>query len=580
MVDHSRKHNLGHGFPTPGPQDPTVETIMDHIFFMNDEKWKKAREFGQYDMIIVGTGFCGHAVVHRTLEHKPTAKILMVERGPFFLPDHVQNLSPAVSCTIGGISETFPWTLDGRTASGQDGIVTWQHGMLPFFGGRSNTWSAWCPRPKKEELNGWPDVVTDKLYRHDAALLRCAEELLNVQTVDKVDEACSNKPMHEIVGAKKNKNRSIYCALQRSIQKRLNGALHSEALKDVGIYRTDPAAIASKSEASTNFQKFSVTGPLLDLLQRYENLHIVTNCTVEKILSDGTSKGSIAKALVTSKGVCLIGKANLILAMGSLPPTTLIQNSFPELKNIGNRFTSHIITAITARIPKEVVEEDDDKFDELEVGAMYVAGVCDGNYKKQYHIQLSIIHDQDPLMNSNKAYGYMPDIMSTASRDQLQSSKDHVIFVCAVLGELYYRNESSFLKNKNDPDETTNSVLRIVSNREEDLKTWDAMEKATYKMLEMTVGKENKDQLEYWKDGIGWTYDRQKFRVDTLVHEGSTLYFGDENDVEAPVEASNYKIRGVENVYVTGAALWPQAGSWNPTLTMVALSLDLADMLK
>jgi choline dehydrogenase-like flavoprotein len=32
-------------------------------------------------------------------------------------------------------------------------------------------------------------------------------------------------------------------------------------------------------------------------------------------------------------------------------------------------------------------------------------------------------------------------------------------------------------------------------------------------------------------------------------------------------------------VYVTGGALWPRSGSWNPTLTMVALSQKLAQNL-
>jgi choline dehydrogenase-like flavoprotein len=33
----------------------------------------------------------------------------------------------------------------------------------------------------------------------------------------------------------------------------------------------------------------------------------------------------------------------------------------------------------------------------------------------------------------------------------------------------------------------------------------------------------------------------------------------------------------VENVFVTGGGLWPTGGSWNPTMTMVALAQDLAD---
>lgn len=39
------------------------------------------------------------------------------------------------------------------------------------------------------------------------------------------------------------------------------------------------------------------------------------------------------------------------------------------------------------------------------------------------------------------------------------------------------------------------------------------------------------------------------------------------------------RVLKVENVYITGASLWPTGGSWNPTLTMVALAQDLADNL-
>ena len=41
----------------------------------------------------------------------------------------------------------------------------------------------------------------------------------------------------------------------------------------------------------------------------------------------------------------------------------------------------------------------------------------------------------------------------------------------------------------------------------------------------------------------------------------------------------DYRPHGVVNVFVTGGALFPTAGSWNPTLTMTALSLHLADTL-
>lgn len=90
------------------------------------------------------------------------------------------------------------------------------------------------------------------------------------------------------------------------------------------------------------------------------------------------------------------------------------------------------------------------------------------------------------------------------------------------------------------------------------------------------------EQVEYWHgipDKGNWLAQRPpltQYRVDAIVHESSTLHVGAASD--APV-ALNYQLKGTENVFVTGGGLWPRGGSWNPTLTMTALALDLADKL-
>lgn len=60
-------------------------------------------------------------------------------------------------------------------------------------------------------------------------------------------------------------------------------------------------------------------------------------------------------------------------------------------------------------------------------------------------------------------------------------------------------------------------------------------------------------------------------------HMGTTRMHG---DPKRGVVDSNCRVHGLANLYIAGAAVYPTAGSANPTLTLVALSLRLSDHLK
>ena len=552
-----------HGFPTPGLQQPTPNQIMENLFFLSDIKWEEARQKHKYDVIIIGTGFCALAVARRALTNNPQCRILIIERGTLFLPEHFQNLPKPFDRTLGGMTETFPWTLSLKTASGEGGTVRWQHGMIPFFGGRSVMWSAWCPEPTDKELYGWPDDTKRVIQKN----LKDAAELLDVQKVDEVEADLfhSEKP--------------IYGPLQSCINK----LLQDKGLQVEGVYRIEAAPIACDGiESNIDFEKYSVPGELLSLVKitkasaTVADLDIFTNCIVEKICQqDGE-----ATALQTSRGFLPIGKAKLVLAMGTLPPTTLVRNSFPHMHRAGERFSAHFITSIVARVPRD--DFDGDTFGELELGAFYIAGTRNNDYRQQYHIQLSAISNKHPVKYAETALRYMPDVVATASKQQLLTSEDYVIFVCAVLGELDVENEETWFRhNKDDTNLTTNSLLQVTLNNT-DTETWDAMDKATFEILEEVLSPNGPTKVEYWHgapDDGKWKSERpseKQRRVDALVHESSTLHIGDVDDA---LVDTNYLLRDTTNVYITGGALWPRGGSFNPTLTMVALAQDLADKL-
>jgi hypothetical protein len=565
MATASSSDKLQYGFPTPGPQDPTGQRVMDHVFFLSNAGWKAAREEKAYDYVIVGSGFCALGFAERVLKNNPDSRILILERGPFFLPEHFQNLPLPYKDTLGGLSETFPWTLSATTAVGLDGgYIRWQHGMVPFFGGRSTLWSAWCPRPNAKEMDGWPAETIRAAHENFPA----AEKLLRVKPADQID-ADKDAAQRRLIASK----RPVYGALQERVQT----LLADGATSVPGIYRSEAAPLACSGEHvdGIDFQKFSTPGDLLMLTSQHKGqVDIASEVVVERIVQ----QNGTATALQTSRGVLALGNAKLILAMGTLPPATLVRNSFPDTGNVGERFSAHFITSIVARVPKEDIDPDG-KFGDLELGACYVAGTGPKGYSQQYHIQLSSLWDKHPVKNAGTALRYMPDVVATASMAQLKSSEGYVVFVCAVLGELDYRNDKNWFRhNEQDVNPTTNSLLQVVENKSDE-ETWDAMDEGTFGILEKVL---SNGRIQYWHgspDQGEWTTARptkDERRVPALVHESSTLHIG--RDETAPVDL-DYRLKASSNVYVTGGALWPQGGSWNPTMTMVALAQDLADKL-
>jgi choline dehydrogenase-like flavoprotein len=568
--------NFNHGYPTPGPQAPSPQAIVNHVYFLTEERWKDVRENQQFDYIIIGSGICGYAFAERALAKRPHARILIIERGPFFLPEHFQNLPIPYQETLGGLSETFPWTLSAATALQPLGNISWQHGMVPFVGGRSIMWSSWCPRPTEDEMSFWPQATVSAAQKY----FESAEKVLNVINADEINGDLNVKTTRY-----RTPGRPIYSTLQTKMQEML--AAKSGMISSYTRSMAAPMAVGAATNAGIDFAKFSVPPVLLDLIDRQAALAsqspaagapllVVTECVVHRILR----QGSKATALDTSRGVVNVGNAEIILAMGTLPPTTLIQNSFPEITSAGKRFTAHFITSVIARIKRSDYEFAN-QLSDLELAAIYMAGEQPDS-QKQYHIQLSIISDKRPEASAPLAARYMPDVVATASPQQLANSKDYFVFVCAVLGELDFCNSFNHFRKNSDADLLTNMTLQVLAN-DNDRATWNTMDEGTFQMLELALSPKGAEYVEYWHgapDDGSWSSDRpseSERRVAGLVHEGSTLWIGD--DGLSPV-GLDYRPFGIENVSVTGGALWPAGGSWNPTLTMVALVHDLVDKLE
>ena len=107
----------------------------------------KRRDF---DVVVIGGGSFGSVVANGLFLRDPTRsrRILVLEQGPFVLPEHVQNL-PFMG---GEPTMRVPWVV-------RPGSDLGYAGLLYAVGGRSLTWGGWSPELLHDEVAGADELV-------------------------------------------------------------------------------------------------------------------------------------------------------------------------------------------------------------------------------------------------------------------------------------------------------------------------------------------------------------------------------------------------------------------------------------
>src|SRR5262245_40862223 len=105
-----------------------------------------------FDVIIIGGGTFGAVVAEHLFITDTTGsrRILVLEAGPFVLPEHMQNMP----YTGGEPDMRVPWV--NHPALNYKGLIF-------AIGGRSLTWGGWSPEPLDTELSTWPTTTQTEL---------------------------------------------------------------------------------------------------------------------------------------------------------------------------------------------------------------------------------------------------------------------------------------------------------------------------------------------------------------------------------------------------------------------------------
>ena len=330
----------------------------------------------------------------------------------FWLTSHFQNLPIPFKMVLGGPSETFPWTLSRKTFETKE--LRFLHGSCPFFGGRSTFWSSWSPRPSLDLMRDFPESMKETAS-HEQFWTE-AQELLNVTPASQIKDG-------------------VFDTLQTAIDRILERSVHNIPTADYA--ESAPLAVGRRSPTSRlRFNKFSVPGPLLGILERQRHLSKTNQGAPLEIMVDcaatSMAKGDdddFVRVIETSKGTLSWtgNKTRIILCAGAIPNATMLLNSFESCRDsVGKRLTGHFVTHISARCPVENIKGWK-KEDTLQMAAAYVAG-RDPKTGLQYHVSVTAMNSPNPQDDEEDAARECPDYAAAATLDQLVGSEDYVVF--------------------------------------------------------------------------------------------------------------------------------------------------------
>ncbi|MFI5496688.1 GMC oxidoreductase [Actinoplanes sp. NPDC051859] len=479
----------------------------------------------RFDHVIVGGGCIGTVLAHTLLDRDPRARVLILEQGPVLLESHVQDLTPDRQ-TLMETAVATPWRPSGDLDLA---------GQVPFLGGRASFWSGWTPQPRPEQLREWPAQVVHDLEQYWAP----ARALLGVRSAAQLFG-----PLHETV--------------REQVLRVLDDC--PGLIAPATAAELDACLASAPGVEGGDARRFSPVPVLRGLLRDHpDRLTVVTECETVAIIRDGRE----AVALHTAGGDLPLQGARLLLANGTVESTRLALTTHPSTP-AGRNLNGHVGSWFACRVPRNALPSLPTSY---QLGALYLDG---GTTERQFHIQLIASATTNAAADRAEIYRTVPELSGADIMNQL-ADDEHVVFLVRGLGEISTDGPAiSPVAVRLGADGLPEVDVRLDP---PDLRMWSALDTALDALVaNLFAG----TPVEYWCAARQqWTTElpddrRQPF----LMHEAGTLWLGE--DPETSVTNLDGRLHDLDNVYVATAAAFPTEGSWNPTLTMVAMALRLA----
>ena len=598
-----------------------------------------------FDVIVIGGGTFGAVVAEHLFITDAThsRRILVLEAGPFVLPEHVQNMP-----FQGGAPDLrVPWL--NHPALNYSGLIF-------AIGGRSLTWGGWSPELLDEELAGWPAATRDALRTRYFA--EASRQIGVKETNDFIYgplHTALRKQLHAGLKAAGNATGFTFANLLDHPALRYpdpgNPPIDAALLRDwLGLASTDTtpeaelrelfkleAPLAVQSTTLPGFfptNKFSAVPGLIRAARiaasqadgvgvsadARKRLMIVPNCHVQELITETQADNAVrvTGVRVWQNGVSVDiplapprngGQSAVVIALGTVETTRLAITTFQQslagraAQRMGTNLIAHLRSNLTIRVPRAAIAANlpPTVIPSLQCSALLVKGKAPNGHT--FHFQITASGLQKLGADSEaELFKKIPTLEHL--QDMLRASDDTVVITVRGIGDMTPRNSDSFIdlsileldfqrpkavvhlgNAKATPQEFPGNAQTQT-----DRATWDAMDAVSDKIALIFAGNEPFDILASPNRTIPVAAGTRAQRLAVLAEFkarrdelGTTHHDAGTmrmgDNIADAVTNDFGRVHDTANCYVAGPALFPTVGSPNPMLTGVALGRRSGDLL-
>ena len=503
-----------------------------------------------FDVIVIGGGTFGSVIAEHLFvaDNTRSRRILVLEAGPFVLPEHFQNMP-----FMGGAPDMrVPWV--NHPALNYAGLIF-------AIGGRSLTWGGWSPELLDVEMTAWPPTTknalrpaaptqgyfaqasrqigvketNDFIYGplHTAlrkqlhAGLKAAGNLTGFTFSDLLDHPAVRYPdpgeppidaplLRDWLGLPSTDTTPL--AELRELFK-LEAPLAVQSTTLPGFFPTNkfsavPALIRATRLASTEADG---TGPAADARKR---IMAVSNCHVQDLITETQPDNWVRVTGVrvwqngNSVDVWLApprngGQSVVVIALGTVETTRLALTTFQQslagraAQRIGTNLIAHLRSNLTIRIPRAAIAANLPPMviDSLQCSALLVKGKATNG--RTFHFQITAT-GLNKLGTDSEAelFKKLPTLEHMES--MLRATDDTVVITIRGIGDMTPRNPDSFINlSTTDTDFGRPKAVVTLGNAKatpqqfpgsaetnNDRATWDEMDAVSDKIALIFAGNE------------------------------------------------------------------------------------------